>query len=71
MTALEILQHISQLAGDGLSIERKHSVNNVIGTGLISGIEVPRLGRRLERTHDDPRGIRTQIKNLTIQEWKL
>lgn len=71
MTPLEIFEHVGQLAGHGFRIERKHAINDVIGACLVGRIEVARLGRRLERTHNHTRRIGTQIKSLTIQEWKL
>jgi hypothetical protein len=58
VAALKILEHVGQLTGNGLRIKRKNPVNDVIGAGLISGIEVPRLGRRLKRPHDDPCRVR-------------
>ena len=40
----------------------------MIGARLVGWIEIARLGRRLERAHDHPRGIGTQIERLTVQE---
>ena len=71
MAAFEILQHIGKLAGGGIRIERKHPVDDMIGAGLVGRVEIARLGRRLERPHDDPRRIRPQIERLPVQESGL
>ena len=68
---LEILKDIGQLAGCRLRIERQDPVDDMVRPGLVGGIEVPRFGRRLERTHDDPRRIGAQIKSLPVQECGL
>jgi hypothetical protein len=61
MAALEVLQNISQLDGNGLGIKRKNSVHNVIGASLVCRIEIAGLRRRFERPHNHPRRVRTQI----------
>ena len=69
--AFEILQHLGKLLGRRLGIEAEHAVDDVIGPGLVGLVEVPRLGRRLEGAHDDPRRIRAQIQGLAIEEHGL
>ena len=68
MTTVEILQHIGELAGDGLGIERKNPVDDVIVAGLVGRVEVAGLSRRLERPDDYPCGIGTQVKRLPVEE---
>ena len=68
MAAFEILQHIGQLAGGGGGIQRQHAVDDMIGPGLVGGIEIARLGRRLEGPHDHPRRIGPQVKRMPVQE---
>ena len=43
----------------------------MVGPRLVGRVEVPRLGRRPERSHHHPRGIRTQIERLPVQEVDL
>ena len=71
MPALEILQHVRELAGGGFGIERENAVDDMIGACLVGRVEIARLGRRLERPHDHPRGIGTQIERLPVQEGGL
>src|SRR5450631_1887480 len=44
MSALEIVEHVGELGGDGFGIERKNPIDNVIGPYLIGGVEVARFG---------------------------
>ena len=71
VAALEILEHVGQLGGHRLGIERQDPVDDVVRPGLVGGIEVAWLGRRLERAHDHPRRIGAQIKRLPVQERDL
>ena len=71
MAALEILEHVGQLAGRGLRIERQDPVDDMVGARLVGGVEVARLGRRLERAHDHARRIGAQIESLPVQERGL
>ena len=71
MPAVEILQHVGELAGSGFGIERENAVDDMVGACLVGRVEIARLGRRLERAHDHPRGVGTQIKRLPIQESGL
>ena len=68
MTALEILEHVGQLAGRGFGIQRQNPIDDMVRAGLVRRVEVARLGRRLERPHDDARRVGPQIKGLPIQE---
>ena len=61
MPAFKIFEHVAQLLQAGFGIELKYPVYYVVGPGLIGWVEIPRFSRRLERTHDDPGGIWTQI----------
>ena len=69
--ALEILQHIGQLAGRGLRIEIENALDNMVGARLVGRVEIARFGRRLERTHDHARGIRPQIERPPIDKSGL
>ena len=71
MPALEILQHVRQLAGRGLRIERENPLDDMVGAGLVGRVEIARFGCRLERAHDHARGVGTQIERLPIQESGL
>ena len=69
--ALEILQDVGELAGNGLGIECENAVDDMVGACLVGRVEIAGFGRRLERAHDHPRGIRTQIERLPVQEGSL
>ena len=69
--ALEILQHVGQLAGRRLRIEIENALDNMVGAGLVGRVEIARFGRRLERTHDHARGIRPQIERPPIDKSGL
>ena len=69
--ALEILQHVGQLAGRGLRIEIENALDDMVGARLVGRVEIARLGRRLERTHDHARGIRPQIERPPIDKSGL
>src|SRR5450755_3571921 len=71
MPALEILQDIGELAGNGLGVEREHPVDDMIGASLVGRVEIARLRRRLERAHDDARRIGPKVKRLPVQESGL
>ncbi len=68
MPALEVLQHIRQLARRGGRIELENALDDMIGARLVGGIEVARFCRRLERAHDDARWVGAQIERLPIQK---
>jgi hypothetical protein len=61
VTTFEILKHFAQLLGGSFGIEPKHSVDDMVGPGLIGWVEVSRFGRRFEGSHHDPGRIRTQV----------
>ena len=69
--ALEILQHVGQLAGRGLRIEIENALDDMVGARLVGRVEIARFGRRLERTHDHARGIGPQIKRPPIDKSGL
>ncbi len=71
MPPLEVLQDIGELAGYGFGIECKNTVYDMIGAGLVGRIEIAGLRRRLERPHNHPRRVRTQIERLPVQEGGL
>jgi hypothetical protein len=71
MPALEVLQDISQLAGCGIRIELENTLDNMVGTRLVGGVEIARFGRRLERADDHARGVGTQVKRLPIEKSGL
>jgi hypothetical protein len=61
VAALEILQHLRQLPGGSLGLELKYPIDNMIGPSLIGWIEISGFGRRLKRSDNDPRRIRTKV----------
>src|SRR5664279_4558068 len=69
VATFEVFEHLVQLLRGGFSIEPKHPVNDMIGTDLVSRVEVARLSRRFEGPDDDPGRIRAQIEALAIQEF--
>lgn len=64
----EIVEHISQLTRNGGRVQCQNAINDVICAGFVCGIEVARLGRRLEWTHNDPCRIGAQIQGLPVEE---
>ena len=71
VAALEILQDVGELAGDGFGIQRQNPVDDMVGARLVGRVEIARFGRRLERAHDDPRRVGAQIERLPVQEGGL
>lgn len=71
VAAFEVFEHLAQLLRRGFGIEPKHSLNDMVGSDLVSRIEVSRLSRRFEGPDDDPGRIRAQIEALAIQEFGL
>jgi hypothetical protein len=71
MPALEILQDIGKLVGNGVGIERENPIDDMIGAGLVSRVEIARFSRRLERAHDDARWIRPQVQRLPMEKSGL
>src|ERR1700745_300420 len=68
MTAEEVLQYIGQFTVCCLGIEREHTFDDMVGTGLVGRIEITRLRGRLERPNDHAGRIRPQMKGLAIKE---
>ncbi|MGZ5874446.1 MAG: hypothetical protein ACXWKP_20285 [Bradyrhizobium sp.] len=68
MSALEILQDIGELAGNGFGIECENAVDDMIGACLVGRVEIAGFSRRLERANNHPRGVWTQIERLPVQE---
>ena len=58
VATLEVFEHLAQQLRGRFGIEPKHPVDNVIGTDLVSRVEVSRLSRWLEGPDDDPCRIR-------------
>src|SRR5258705_7915289 len=71
MAALEILQHIGELAGNSFGIEGEYPVDDMICACLVGRVEITWFSRRLERAHDHPRGVGTQMERLPVQEGGL
>ncbi len=68
VAAVEILQDVFELAGNGFGVERENPVDDMVGPRLVGRVEIARFRRRLERAHDHPRRVGTQIKRLTVEE---
>ena len=66
--ALEVLEDIVQLGGRRFGVEREDALDDVIGSRLVGRVEVSRFRRRLELAHDDSRGIRAQLRALSLQK---
>ena len=66
--ALKVFQHVRQLAGCSLRVERENALDDMVGACLVGRVEIARFGRRLERAHDHSRGVGTQIERLPMQE---
>ena len=66
MPTFEVFQYVGQLLLGGIGVEAQYSTDDVIGARLVGGLENPGLGRRLERPHHDPGGVRPQIHGLSI-----
>ena len=71
MPALEILQHVGQLAVPPLRHRGQDAVDDMVGARLVGGVEIARFGRRFERAHDDARRIGAQIESLPVQKCGL
>ena len=71
MSPLEALQYICQLAGYSCGVQRQNPIDDVVGACLVGRVEIAWFGRRLEWTHDHPRGVGTQVERLPVQEGGL
>ena len=58
-------------AGNGFRIEGENPVHDMVCAHLVGRVQIARFSRRLERTHDHPRGIGAKIKRLPLQEGCL
>ncbi len=67
MTRLKVLEDFRQLLLGHVRSEREHPIDNVICTRLVGGVEVPRLGRRPEWPHHDPRRVGPQEQVVALQ----
>jgi hypothetical protein len=61
VTAFEIVEHVAQLLGGHFGIEPKHPANDMVGSNLISWVEVSWFRCRFEGSDDDPCRVRAQI----------
>ncbi len=68
MPALEVLQDIGELAGNGFGIECKNPVDDMIGAGLVGRVEIPSSVAG-ERAHNHARWVRTQIGACGSGRW--
>jgi hypothetical protein len=71
MPALEIFQNLRQLRRCIFGTQGQNAVNDMVGPGLVGGVQVARLRGRLERPHDDPGRIGTKVESLPVQELDL
>jgi hypothetical protein len=71
VTAFEVLEHFSQLSRGDSGLEPKNPADNVVGPGLVGGVEVSGFSRRLEGSDDDPGRIRPPVQGLAVQELGL
>ncbi len=71
MAALEILEHLGQLATGRSGLQAQHAIDDMIGSRLVGRIEITGLGRRLERSDDDSGRVGAKMKRLTVQELGL
>lgn len=67
MTSLKVLEDFGEFAGGCFGIKRQDAIDDVIGTRLVGGVEVPRFCRRLERSDDHSCRIRAQIQTLPVK----
>ena len=65
------IEHVVQLLSGGFGIQPEHSADNVVGSDLVSGVEVSRLRCRFEWSDENPCRIRAQIQALAIYESEL
>ena len=71
MPTEEIFKDVRELGGNGFGVEGENPVDDMICTRLVGRVKIAGFSRRLERAHDHPRGIGTQIKRLPVQEGGL
>ena len=71
MPSEEIFKNVRELGSNGFGVEGENPVDDMICTRLVGRVEIAGFSRRLERAHDHPRGIGTQIERLPVQEGGL
>ena len=72
MAALKLSRTSANWLAAASMIERQGPVSTIWLARVLSvGLRSSRLGRGLERAHDDPRGIRAQKESLPVQERGL
>ena len=71
MPALEIFQNLPQLRRCVFRAQGQNAVNDMVGPGLVGGIQVARFRCRLEGPYDDPGRVRTKVECLPVQELDL
>jgi hypothetical protein len=68
VSALKVLENLGEFPRGGFWIQRKNPSDNMICAGFVSRVEIPRLYRRPERTHDHSCRIGAKIKALAVQK---
>ena len=61
VTTFEIFEHLGELPRGSPGLKPKNPADDMIGPGLIGRVEISRLSRRPEGSHDDPGGVRMQM----------
>jgi hypothetical protein len=69
--SLEVFQDIRQLHGRLFGAQGQNTVNDMVGSGLVGGVQVTRFRGWFEGPHDNPGRIGTKIESLTVQELDL
>lgn len=67
----KILQDVRKEAGNARRIQCHDAIHDVVRTRLVRRIEIARLGRWLEWSHNDARRIWAQVKCLSVQKGVL
>ena len=71
VTPEEILQDLGKVAGDRRGIQGQYPLHDVVSASLVRGVEIARLGSRLERSYQDSRRIGAQVQRLPVEERTL
>ena len=61
MTPVEVFQNFGQMMHRNACLKAKHPVDDVVGSGLVRGVEISWFCRRLKRSDDDPGRIWPEI----------
>ena len=67
----KILQDLRKEAGNARRIQCHDAINDVVCARLVRRVEVARLGRWLEGSHNNPRRIRAQVECLSVEKSVL